>query len=212
MAKISRPILYAAVLGAAAYAVLLLTEPDAPKKKPTLPARNAAAEAPKGFSKEDLNAHFARYSGGKNDAFRPRAVSRRSKVVAAKAADAVKPSPDLPPMAGVWSLTGITVVNGIPSALMENATADQVVFLKAGEMWNNLRVTAIEPDAVILANTQGKITRIGFPVVVEEKEKSGATTPLRTPPLAPTLQPVPQVPPMPVPAVPGLTPGTGVRF
>ena len=210
MAKISRPVVYAAVLGVAAYAVVLLTEPDAPKKKPAIRIAASAAEAPKGFLKEDLTANFARYKGSKNDAFRPKAVSRRSQVVTAKAA--VADTRALTPNAGgVWILTGIASVNGVLSALVENAAADQVIFLKAGETWNTLKVTAIEPDAVILVNLQGKKTRISFPLVAEEKPagRAGPIAPVTSAPAAPS---VPQVAPMPVPPLPGLTPGTGVRF
>ncbi len=148
MAKISRPAVYTAVAAVAVYAVVLLTQPDAPapahKKHP---ARRARADAD-AFTAADLSAHFARYLGSKRNPF-------LSKLPAAKP----------PPGAGErgeWNLTGINIINGVPNALVENSATGDSVFLKPGDRWRGLRVISIGTDAVAFLNALGQQTHLAF--------------------------------------------------
>lgn len=171
MAKISRPIVYAALLGVVAYTAVVLTEPETAKRKATRqPA--ASARAPEGFTEEDMKARFARYAGAPRDAFLPGVVPSRSGMPGAL------PFAD----AGIWLLTGINVTNGVRNALLENGATGEAVFVRAGERWNGLLVFRIEPNAVLFVNDKGKMTRIAF--LDPDAEKPAGVAPVLVPPVA----------------------------
>ena len=149
MAKISRPAVYTFVGAVAVYAVVLLTQPDPPASPRKIHvARRAPAEA-SDFTQDDLNAHFARYGGGKRNPF-------LSGLPPAKPGGAAGAQP------GQWTLTGINVLNGVPSALVENGTTGESAFLRAGDRWRGLRVASIGPGAVSFVNALGQRTRLAF--------------------------------------------------
>ncbi|MES2463915.1 MAG: hypothetical protein V4671_25375 [Armatimonadota bacterium] len=190
MAKISRPVIYVALLGAVAYAAVVLTEPEKPVAKKVVRRTAAVADAPKGYTPEDLNAAFPRYAARTRDAFLPKvAASARSTAGATPGATKTEPAASL--ASGVWMLTGITSVNGVRTALLENGSAGESVFLKNGDIWNGLRVAAVEPSALVMVSPSGKRTRFGFPAFEE----------------AASAPPLPALPAVPVPGVPGTAPG-----
>ena len=175
------------LIGGACVAAYVLTEPDATPRKKTTTARTTARTATGsqgGVTPEDLTAKFPRYAGPARDAFQP-------KVVAVKPATktAMKASPlVLPPPRPVvvtlnavsldaWTLTGINVVNGARSALLENKTSGESVFLKAGANWNTFKVGSIEPSALVLIGPTGTVKRLGFPEAPPEKVASAAQAP-----------------------------------
>lgn len=173
MAKISRPIVYVALLGVVAYTAVVLTEPETAKRKaPRRPA--ASARALEGFTEEDMKARFARYAGAPRDAFLPRVVPSRSGAPGAGAL----PFAD----AGIWLLTGINVINGVRNALLENGATGETVFVRSGERWNGLLVFRIEPNAVLFVNDKGKMTRIAF--LDPDAEKPAGVAPVLVPPVA----------------------------
>ena len=147
--KISRPVVYSLVGAVAVYAVVLLTQPDAPAPhRRAHTARRAAADAD-AFAAADLSAHFARYHAGKRDPF-------LSKLPHAK--------PQAAPGAGrgQWTLTGINIINGVPNALVEDSATGDSVFLKPGDRWRGLRVLSIGTDAVAFLNALGQQTHLAF--------------------------------------------------
>jgi hypothetical protein len=167
VAKISRPVLYTAVLGAVAYAVVVLTEPAAPPKKKTVAratrtaATNAAGD---GITPEDLAARFPRYEPKRQkDPFTPRVVVAHALPATAAPGAASSALPR-----GKWVLTGIAAINGAKTALVENGAGD-TVFLKAGDGWNGLRVAAIGQESISLVTADGRRTELGFPTPEEEK-------------------------------------------
>jgi hypothetical protein len=95
-------------------------------------------------------AHFARYTGTSRDPFIPG--------VALDNPDSGGPGSLV--NGSKWQLTGINSINGITSALIENA--DTSVFLKVGDRWNGLRVASISDDAVNFINSLGQVTQLGF--------------------------------------------------
>ncbi len=174
MAKISRPIIYVAVLGAVAYAAVILTEPEKPTARPV--RRSApAAQAPKGYATEDLNAKFPRYTARSRDAFLPKVAASPSAASGAAAGGGASiPDPVSNFTTGVWMLTGITSINGVRSALIENGSAGESVFLKAGDIWKGMRVAAVEPNALVVVSPSGKRTRFGFPAFEQAPAASAA--------------------------------------
>ena len=163
MAKVSRPILYLVVMGAVAYAAVLLTEPEQTAKKVAPRASQSASKAPAGFTEADMNASFPRYNGKYQDAFKPKIIVKK---------EVPAPAPTQPMFGakgvGVWSLTGINSINGVRSALVENNTTQETIFLEVGETWNGFTVQAIEPSAVVLVSVEGKQTRLIFNEFAEE--------------------------------------------
>jgi hypothetical protein len=160
-------------LGIVAYGVVILTEPEqVPTKPKTRTASGSAPKAPEGFAEEDMNAQYARYTGAGRDAFAP-LIKPTQRVVPG---EALGTGGSVGVTSGGWSLTGISVINGERSALIENPSQDGVIFLKVGEVWNGMRVTAIEPKAVILVNSQGQQTRLGFVETIEEDAAANAVS------------------------------------
>ena len=181
--KKTSPVVYLALIGAGA-AIYVLTEPEAATKKKTPNKTNSrTASAPDGFAPEDLTAKFPRYSGAAKDAFQPKVIA--TKPSALKTGPKPSPLMVLPPPRPVtvtlnavsldaWTLTGINVVNGSRSALMENKTTGESVFLKAGVSWNTFKVGSIEPNALVLIGPTGTVRRVGFPEAPAEKVASVA--------------------------------------
>ena len=199
--KISRPAVYTAVAAVAIYAVVLLTQPDAPApahKRVT--AHRARADAGD-LAAADLSAHFPRYQAGKRNPF-------LSKL------PALKPSPKASGAAGAardeWVLTGINTINGVPNALVENSASGDSVFLRPGDKWRGLRVLSIGTDAVAFLNALGQQTHLAFrPLAVApgpdgrvpgggfRLQGLGAVTPLPPMPVGPgNIRPLPVLPPL----------------
>ena len=179
--KKTSPVFYLALIGAGA-AIYVYTEPEAAtKKKPTTRTSSRTASAPDGFTPEDLSAKFPRYAGPARDAFQPKVVAKK-----ATSKTTLKASPlVLPPPRPVtvtlsaipldaWVLTGISLVDGVRSALVENKTTGESVFLRAGVSWNAYKVGSIEPGALVLIGPTGTVKRLGFPAAPPEKVASAA--------------------------------------
>lgn len=172
MAKISRPIIYVALLGAVAYAAVVLTEPEATKKKkPTVRTTGAASATIPGFTADDMKASFPRYGRRGADAFAPQVIGKKGAATTGNAAETSVAS---------WTLTGISVVDGVRSALLEQAGTGESVFLKAGQTWNGLTVQSIEPTAVNFVDRTGKTIRLAF----AETEEARAVAPAAVNPTA----------------------------
>ena len=195
MAKISRPVIYVAVLGVIAYAAVVLTEPDAPAKKVAPRTAKTTVTAPKGYTEEDLKASFPRYLSKEKDAFKPVGGALPGNL--AQLAGLEK---------GVWLLTGVTSVNGVRSALVENGSTGESIFLKPGTVWKGLRVASVESDAVVLVGPQGAKTRLAFAQFADEIKPSGVAPVIITGPGANVRTPNGQMPVLTgaTPVVPGV--------
>ena len=210
MAKISRPAVYTFVGAVAIYAGVLLTQPDPPtptRKVHVLRRTHSDADV-NAIDPGDLNAHFDRYLGGKRNPFLSGLPSAGSATAGASAG------------AGQdrWMLTGINVLNGAASALVENETTGESVFLRTGDRWRGLRVVAIGAGSVSLLNALGQKTRLAFkdldtPVPAPGVASGAAGASIyRLPPLGTAVAPMPvgpaniqPLPPMGAPA--GMPPG-----
>lgn len=75
-----------------------------------------------------------------------------------------------------WFFTGNAEIDGVPTALLENRSTGEGVFLKAGERWKSAMVAQILPDSVVMKGPSGTKT---FSLVNEERPKlSGGFAPL----------------------------------
>jgi hypothetical protein len=180
VAKISRPVLYTVIVGAIAYAGVVLTEPKAPpaKKAPPRTTHTAATatDAGSNITPEDLTARFTRYEPQKkaHDPFLPHVVTAHALAAAATAAGGSGGA--LSAGRGSWVLTGISAIDGTRSALLENGSTGESVFLKAGDKWNDLRVADVGVQSVAFVNAAGQRTELGFPEL-DDQQKAGGTPP-----------------------------------
>lgn len=185
MAKISRPVVYSFVGAVVVYAVFFLTQPDAPVTKRRVHVTRVVHAQADDFTQEDLTAHFARYPVGKRNPFLPALLLGNAQNGAKT--HAVSGGP------GGWTLTGINIINGVPNALVENASASDSVFLKPGDGWKGLRVVSIGSDTIVFVNALGQQTHLSFQVTEKDTGKGLATggSPFRLPPGVSPLPPLP---------------------
>lgn len=152
MAKISRPILYMALLGAVVGTYLFLSEPDAPAKKGSKKPLKGNVKVGEGITVEDLNAKFDRYAGKGKDGFFPRVIPAKSALGEAAKRGGLDS----------WNLTGVSIVNGAKSATLENTQTKELQFIKAGDRWNGLKVTLVASDYILFRNDKNQETRLTF--------------------------------------------------
>jgi hypothetical protein len=173
--KISRPILYILVLGAVAYAIVILTEPDTPARKAARKATTSTSKSlgGEGITAEDLKAHFPPYTSLHKDAFQPLILGKKSKPKNLEPRPTPDPKPIVitvkPPLPLDWNLTGITLTNGVRMALLENTSKTETIFLKEGDSWHGMQVKRIDADQVVLIQSDGNPYRMVFAAPTEIK-------------------------------------------
>ena len=113
-----------------------------------------ASTSADGLTPADYTAHFARYAGGKRDPFIPLVATADQGGLGGRGSG----------NQGEWQLTGITSVNDVPSALVENTGSGESVFLTKGAKWRGLTVVAVGSDSVQFVNALGQSTELAFPV------------------------------------------------
>jgi hypothetical protein len=159
MAKISRPVLYTALLGALAYAVVLYTEPQT-KRGPVKPKRSTVSSTSKTiFTEDDYKRTFDRYEAPPRNAFKP-VVARLSgnDALLAQRLDGLPTAftggdPN-------WRYTGTATIDGVRVALIENTVTGDGVFLHEGESWKQAILTKIEDEAIVMVGPGGGVRRI----------------------------------------------------
>jgi hypothetical protein len=91
-----------------------------------------------------------------------------------------------------WNLTGINTIDGVTTAVLENSTSGDDVFLDRGDVWMGLRVIAIDTDDVVLKNALGQQTVITFASPPDPTQPGGSGQSS-----IPTLSAITQLPPLP---------------
>lgn len=190
MIKISKPILYTLLIGGGA-ALYFLTTPDDPPTKHTKKTAKSAAMAQNGITEADLKAHFARFTVASRDAFAPKVIPKKSSALLGNP----NAKNGMQGPTGTWALTGINVINGVRTAVMENGSTHDILSLKPGDSWNGLRVASVGEDSIEVINAQNQKSRITFvdpkadavgaPVVRADANGANGPAPLRTAPIAP---------------------------
>ncbi len=211
MAKISRPVVYSFLGAAVVYAVVVLTQPDAPApRRRTHTVRHVTADAEGAVTQADLTAHFARYHAGKRNPFLSALPHAAPK---AGLGSGAAPGGGR----GEWTLTGINIINGTPNALVENGVTGESAFLKPGDRWRGLRVLSIGTDAVAFLNALGQQTHLAFRSMEAvpptpgggaaggfRLQGLGTISPLAPMPIVPgNLRALPTLPPLGSPPAPG---------
>lgn len=136
-----------------------------------VPVKRSASSSVDQYTEADRTAKFAIYSQSARDTFKPliaRANPRGEGGVGSTKENAIPAY-----LAGGdanWTYTGTAEVNGVPSALFENSTTADGVFLKQGEHWKDLVIELISQDSVVVKSSGGDtvILRLASPVSEEE--------------------------------------------
>ena len=199
--KVSRPVIYALVGALCVGAYLYLTNPDQTatptKHRATTQVATVTADAD-GITAADYNAHFPRYPGSGRNPYTPGILSASQQNASASAAFG-SPTGGLGGKAGgSWTLTGVNVVNGVASALIESSSGDSVT-LQKGDQWHGLRVTGVTGDAVTFTNALGQATDLSF-----NSGTTGGANP--NAPAVPSLSQIRPLPPLTVSAPAAITP------
>jgi len=150
----SRLIIYTLVGAVAIYAYVLQTTPDKAAKhtKTHRTTHKTASTVDEGITDADLTAHFDRYKATGKAPFVP-AIALRPDQGGVLATGG----------GGQWSLTGVNTVDGVTTATVENPASNDSAFLRVGDSWNGLRVTAITQESVSFTNALGQPTTLSFP-------------------------------------------------
>lgn len=155
----------------------VLTAPEAtsqagPKKAPVKKKSTSKLSV---FTEEDEKAEFAPVQVEFKNAFMPIVKREGGKLSDSDGAANAIPR-DFAGSDG-WVYTGSAEIDGAPSALLENRTTGDGVFLKAGERWKSCSVVKIMPDSVVLRGPTGTKT---FTLVSDEpiaRGRSGGSVP-----------------------------------
>ncbi|HRI44737.1 MAG TPA: hypothetical protein PLL78_14530 [Fimbriimonadaceae bacterium] len=158
MAKVSRPVLYTALLGVLAYAVVVYTEPES-KRPPAKPKRTTLASTTNAqFTKEDYDRRFDSYNAELKNAFKPGIVRLGGDSLLAQRLDGVPTA--LTGGDPNWRYTGTATIDGVRVALIENSATAEGVFLHEGESWKQAVLTKIDDEAIVMVGPGGGVRRI----------------------------------------------------
>ncbi len=155
---------------------------DAP---PPNPVKHAAtkrhASSTDEFTPQDYTAKFAVLNQTPKNAFKPLIV-RDNGTGGLKGRIALRTNGiplDLAGGEGNWAYSGMAVINGKPTALVENSGTGEGVFLKVGEKWKRATVRKVTDTSLVLIGEDGSLhtMKIGDDNTVSAKDKSFA--PLR---------------------------------
>lgn len=158
-----------------------------------------ATNNPDGIMPADYTAHFPRYAGGKRDPFIPLIATEQGSFGQGRGGGSQ----------GEWQLTGISSINNVPSALVEDQASGESVFLTKGSKWRGLTVVAVGSESVQFENALGQRTELAFPVTDDTQTNTpgqapaAAGAPASNLPTAGQVRALPQVgnlPPLPVSA------------
>ena len=170
MAKISRPVLYLAIIGIGAAAYIVMN-PDTPAKTSTKPKTHARiTTANSQFLPVDYSTTFDAQVPLARNAFKPLVERRSSALLNALAAGGAIP-PELTGGDANWVCTGSAEVDGIKQALLENKNSGDAVFVKQGDHWKNAVVSQVLDEAVVLVGDDGEPRTIH----VQQDQTSTAT-------------------------------------
>lgn len=145
------------VMSAIGLIAFAMTGSEPPAKPKTSVKKQVSPKAAKGQSwdERDLAAKFVPVNLPERNAFKP-VVARRQ---GALSGDLLKDPGMLPPdFAGgeaSWVFTGVAEVDGVKTALLENKSSGEGIFLAVGEVWRTVRVASISDDRMTLISLEG---------------------------------------------------------
>ena len=182
MPKISRPIVYS-LLGAVVICAAVMntgSQNTASTKKVTKGSAASAALLSSDVTQDDYKAKFKPYKSHNMDPFEP-GVSKNSAFAEFMIGK------------GQWTLTGISVIDGVTSALIENESSGDSALLKTGDRWNGFTVQSVDQGSVCLANSSGVKITMAFANEEPESKETGKSLPPSLPAMPVNNNPVPAI-------------------
>jgi hypothetical protein len=178
--KVSRPIVYTLVLGAVAYAAVILTEPEEKRAKPKMP-RLAAKTTDRNalVTEEDYKAKFVALNESPRNAFKPLVVRRSAtpaSIPAGLPAGLTGGDPN-------WTYSGMAEQDGVRTALLENIKSGEGVFLREGESWQGLRVARIEAESLTVSGGDGAAITLRLRDLIEAERVAEEEAQAEIPPV-----------------------------
>jgi hypothetical protein len=179
MAKISKPVMYLALVAAGA-AIYVLTSPNAPVAHTAPPKtlhRNALVNGQ--FTDADFSTKFAEPVLVSRDAFKP-GVARKTNALAVALLAAGGIPADLAGGDPNWVCTGVSEVNGVRQALLENKVTNDGEFVKQGDKWKSAVVSQVLEDGLVMVGNDSEPKTIHIQQDNTQAETdTGDTTPVR---------------------------------
>ncbi len=158
MAKPSRTIIYSVVGAIAIYGVFVVMTSDDAKAKSTKPKAIAKKSSKTAlYLPEDYKASFAPVLLPVKNVMHPLVIRAMDRL--GGSSETSIPS-NFTGGDGNWIYTGLAEVNGSPTALLENESSGEGVFLKVGERWKQCIVAEIKSESVVLVGPDGQSKRV----------------------------------------------------
>lgn len=169
MSLIRKPIFWIGVVGVG-IAGWVATSPESQTSSGITTTKRAAkkSQVKKGgsaFVAEDYDAKFETVNIELKNSFQP-IVARRSGGFGAGDGMANAIPPEFAAGDSGWFFTGNAEIDNVPTALFENRSTGEGVFLKAGDRWKSCMIAQILPDSVVMKGPSGTKT---FSLVNEER-------------------------------------------
>lgn len=160
----------AAVFVAGAAWTMMSGSPDAAKKttKKTITPHSASAGTTV-YTDADYKATYASYDGPLKNAFKPLIARRNTGGDFGTGKENGVPA-YMAGGSGDWIYTGTAVVDGVPTALIENTATGDGVYLNVGEHWKELAVEHIESDSIVIRSSDGETVSLRLAAPVGEDE------------------------------------------
>lgn len=185
MSLLKKPIFWIGIAAVGAIA-WVATTPETVERKSGSGTRVARQKTSKKksvvqFTQEDQDAKFAPLSAQMKNAFQPIVIRKGGGFGSGDGAANAIPL-DFTGGDGGWVYTGTAEIDGSITALLENRTSGDGVFLKAGQRWKSAAVNKILPDAVVMTGPSGTKT---FTLVNEESPRMASgysPAPVNVPP------------------------------
>lgn len=169
MSLIKKPIFWIGVVAVSAVAWLATAPENTPSSGIT--ARKPAAKKPSAkagqavFVTEDYKSSFEPLNIEVKNSFQP-VVARRTGGFGSADGQANAIPPEFAGGDSGWFFTGNAEIDRVPTALFENRSTGEGVFLKAGDRWKSCTIAQILPDSVVMKGPTGTKT---FSLVNEER-------------------------------------------
>ncbi len=171
MSLIKKPIFWIGVVALGAVAWVATAPEEAGSgistRKPTA-KKSAVKKGQVAFLEEDDDAKFEPVNIELKNSFQP-VIARRSGGFGAGEGQANAIPPEFAGGDSGWFFTGNAEIDSVPTALLENRSSGEGVFLKAGDRWKSCTIAQILPDSVVMKGPSGTKT---FALVNEERPKA----------------------------------------
>lgn len=168
MKNLSKPVQYLIVIGLAVAAWLVIGPLLSPSHPTTVSTKKVAKKKPKKstdiYLPEDRTARFDNVVAAADNIFKPLvAKSPTSRGGGAASAPNALPAA----YAGGepnWVYTGTADIDGVPSALLENKTTGDSLFLRVGDTWKGSTIQEITDDSLVVMSPEtGLIMTVKLP-------------------------------------------------